>query len=69
MNREIEHLLKLARIPGFKLLQKEQELLDEWKKHQKNVKVIAPKKTTRKKKTTNEVKESAKEIGTLEVES
>lgn len=69
MNREIERLLKLSRIPGFKLLEKEQGLLDEWKRQQVEVKPIAPKrKYTRRKKTTNNVKAEEKEIGTVEPE-
>ena len=70
MNREIERLLKLSRVPGFKLLPKEQELLDEWKRQQAEIEIIPPKrKYTRKKKTTNEVKSSEKETGALIIES
>lgn len=67
MDREIKRLLKLARIPHFKLSEKEETLLNEWKRRQKPVE-IKPKRTyTRKKKTTNEVKEEEKETGELEV--
>ena len=61
MNREIKRLLKLSRIPNFVLSKEEQAYLDEWKAAQEPVKVKAPKKTsTRKKKTTNEVKNKEK---------
>lgn len=63
MNREIERLLKLSRIPNFRLLEKEQILLDEWKRNQEPVK---PKRT--RKKTTNEVKPESKEQGEIELE-
>lgn len=70
MNREIERLLKLSRIPGFTLLEKEQDLLDEWKRQQAEIEPIAPKrKYTRKKKTTNEVKTEDKEQGQYSTES
>lgn len=70
MDREIERLLKLSRIPGFKLLEKEQVLLDEWKRQQSEIEPIAPKrKDTRKKKTTNEVKTESKEQGQYSQES
>lgn len=69
MDREIQHLLKLSRIPGFKLLPREEQILAEWKRQQKEIEPIAPKKTRgRKKKTTNEVKESQKEIGEMEID-
>lgn len=70
MDREIERLLKLSSIPGFKLLPKEQKMLDEWKKQQVKIEPVKPKRQyNRRKKTTNEVKEKAKETGILEVES
>lgn len=65
MDKEIKRLLKLARIPNFRLSEKEQTLLDEWKSQQKPA-IIKPKKNySRKKKTTNEVKLSEKETGTI----
>lgn len=68
MDRKIKTLLKLDRIPNFKLSEKERILLDEWKAQQKPVE-IKPKKTyTRRKKTTNEVKEEDKEVGDYQVE-
>lgn len=67
MDREIKRLLKLSSIPNFKLTGHEQAILDEWKRRQEPVEV--KKRTyTRKKKTTNEVKEEEKETGELEVE-
>ena len=54
MNKEIETLLKLERIPNFRLSNKQKAILDEWKSSQKPIEII-PKKT-RRKKTTNEVK-------------
>ena len=67
MDREIKRLLKLSSIPHFKLTEHEQAVLDEWKRRQEPVEV--KKRTyTRKKKTTNEVKEEEKETGELEVE-
>jgi hypothetical protein len=67
MDREIKRLLKLSSIPNFKLTEHEQAILDEWKRRQEPVEV--KKRTyTRKKKTTNEVKEEEKETGELEVE-
>lgn len=65
MNREIERLLKLSRIPSFRLTEKEQILLEEWKRNQTPIK---PKRTYRKK-TTNEVKPKDKELGKIEIES
>lgn len=66
MDREIKRLLKLDKIPNFKLSEKEQILLDEWKRSQKPVE-IKPKRTyTRRKKTTNEVKKDEKEDGEIE---
>lgn len=64
MDREIKRLLKLSNIPNFRLTEHEQAVLDEWKRRQEPVEV---KKSTRKKKTTNEVKEEEKETGELEV--
>lgn len=70
MNREIKTLLKLARIPGFVLTEKEQAILNAWKESQEPVEIKAPKKqNTRKKKTTNEVKVESKEIGELEIDN
>ena len=66
MDREIKRLLKLARIPHFKLSEKEETLLNEWKRRQKPVE-IKPKRTYKRKKTTNEVKEKEKETGELEI--
>lgn len=67
MNKEIEKLLKLARIPNFQLTNSQQRMLDEWKQAQKEV---VPKKRTytRRKKTTNEVKVEEKETGKIEIE-
>ena len=67
MDKEIKRLLWLKTIPGFKLSKKEEELLESWKKIQEPVKIVKPKRTyTRKKKTTNEVKEEEKETGEIE---
>lgn len=101
MNDEIKRLLKLSNIPNFRLLDKEQKMLDEWKSKQVEIKpkkrtipkgfvemdgigadgkntlisaqeapeTLQKKKTTRKysrKKTTNIVKPSDKEIGEIE---
>lgn len=67
MDREIKRLLKLENIPGFKLTEHEKEVLAEWKRRQEPVE-IKPKRTyTRKKKTTNEIKEEEKETGEIEV--
>lgn len=66
MDYEIKRLLKLSSIPGFKLLAKEQEKLDNWKAQQVPVK---PKRTYKKKtykKNTNQVKPDEKETGELE---
>ena len=57
MDREIKRLLKLKRIPGFKLSDKEEFMLECWKEQQEHIE--APKveekpkkrKYTRKKKT------------------
>lgn len=68
MDKEIKRLLKLKTIPGFKISPEEERLLDEWKKAQKPVE-IKLKKTYKKKKTTNEVKEESKETGKIEVEN
>lgn len=38
MDTEIKRLLKLSNIPGFKLSNKEQQILEDWKKAQKDVK-------------------------------
>lgn len=68
MDREIKRLLKLENIPGFKLTEHEKEVLAEWKRRQEPVEIKAPKRSyTRKKKTTNEVKEEEKESGEIEV--
>lgn len=68
MDREIKRLLKLSNIPNFRLTEKEEAILEEWKRRQEPVEV--KKRTyTRKKKTTNEVKEEDKETGVLEVET
>lgn len=67
MDREIKRLLKLSSIPGFQLTEKELATLEEWKRRQEPVE-IKPKRTyTRKKKTTNEVKEEDKETGEMEI--
>lgn len=67
MDKEIKRLLKLSNIPNFKLSDQEYVRLEAWKQAQKPVE-IKPKRTyTRKKKTTNEVKEEEKETGKLEV--
>lgn len=68
MDKEIKRLLKLDRIPNFNLSKDEKEKLEAWKKAQEPVE-IKPKRTyTRKKKTTNEVKEEEKETGALEIQ-
>ena len=70
MNREIKRLLKLSNIPNFHLSAEEEAILNEWKRQQEPVEVIKPKRTyTRRKKTTNEVKEEEKETGVLEINS
>ena len=67
MDKEIKRLLWLKTIPGFKLSKKEEELLESWKKIQEPVEIVKPKRTyTRRKKTTNEVKEKEKETGEIE---
>ena len=67
MDREIKRLLKLSSIPNFKLTEHEQAVLNEWKRRQEPVEIKAKRTYTRKKKTTNEVKEEDKETGELEV--
>ena len=69
MDREIKRLLKLDRIPNFKLSEKERILLDEWKAQQKPVEIKSKKTYTRRKKTTNEVKEEDKEVGDYQIET
>lgn len=64
MDREIKRLLKLENIPNFKLSEHEKEVLAEWKRRQE---LVEPKKSTRRKKTTNEVKEEEKETGEMEI--
>lgn len=66
MDREIKRLLKLSSIPNFRLTEHEQAILEEWKRRQEPVE-IKKRTYTRKKKTTNEVKEEEKETGELEV--
>lgn len=66
MNSEIKRLLKLSSIPGFKLLPREEKVLDEWKRQQEPVVAKKPRKRTYKKKTTNQVKPEIKETGELE---
>ena len=66
MDKEIKRLLKLNRIPNFKLSEKELFTLNEWKRQQKPVEIVKPKRAY-KKKTTNEVKVEAKETGELEI--
>lgn len=67
MDSEIKRILKLARIPGFILSDKDQTLLNEWKRQQEPVVPIKPKRTyKRKTKTTNQVKPEEKETGELE---
>lgn len=56
MTPEIKKLLMLSSIPGFKLSQKEQRLLDEWKNAQEPLKVKKPRRTRRKNIVTNEEK-------------
>lgn len=65
MDREIKRLLKLDKNPYFKMTAEENKTLEEWKKAQKPVE-IKPRKTSRRKKTTNEVKELEKETGEIE---
>lgn len=67
MDKEIKRLLKLSKIPNFKMSEKETLTLEEWKRRQEPVK-IKPKRVY-KKKTTNEVKQEEKETGELEVET
>lgn len=66
MDREIKRLLKLSRIPNFKLSEEESRLLAQWKNEQEPVKVKSSKRSY-KKKTTNEVKDAEKETGEIEV--
>lgn len=49
MDKEIKRLLKLSKISGFKLLKKEEQKLEEWKKGQKPVKVKKPRRVRAKK--------------------
>ena len=65
MDREIKRLLKLSNIPNFRLSEQEQETLEEWKRQQKPVEI--KKRSYRRKKTTNEVKEEEKETGEMEL--
>lgn len=44
MDNEIKRLLKLEQIKGFNLLDSEKKKLADWKKQQKRIKPIAPKK-------------------------
>lgn len=68
MNSEIKRLLKLSNIPSFKLTEAEEAKLNEWKNAQEPVEIKPKRKYTRKKKTTNEVKEEEKETGTIEIQ-
>ena len=68
MDREIKRLLKLSNIPNFKLTEEEEQKLNEWKNAQKPVEIKPKRKYTRKKKTTNEVKEEEKETGAIEIQ-
>lgn len=54
MDREIKRLLKLKRIPNFKLSDKEEFMLEEWMESQKPVEAPKKRKYTRKKKKTDE---------------
>lgn len=66
MDNEIKRLLKLKQIPNFRLNEKEEATLAEWKANQRPA-IIKPKKTSvRRKKTTNEVKKQEKELGVIE---
>lgn len=73
MDREIKRLLKLSKIPNFRMSEHEMKELEEWKRRQELIEIeqeeSTPKKRTytRRKKTTNEVKEEDKETGKLEV--
>lgn len=67
MDKEIKRLLKLSNIPNFKLSDQEYVKLEAWKQAQKPVEIKPKRIYTRKKKTTNEVKEEEKETGELEV--
>ena len=49
MNSEIKRILKLASIPGFKISEKEQKMLDEWKSQQVPVEPPKKKRTYKKK--------------------
>lgn len=49
MDRDIKRILKLASIPGFKISEKEQKKLDEWKKAQEPVRAPKKKRTYKKK--------------------
>lgn len=69
MDREIKRLLKLDRIPGFKLAEDEKAKLEAWKKAQKPVEVKKPKRQYKRKKTTNEVKKAEKETGIMEIQA
>ena len=68
MDREIKRLLKLDKIPSFKLNEEEKQKLENWKKAQKPVEIKPKRKYTRRKKTTNEVKKEEKETSEIEVE-
>ena len=66
MDKEIKRLLKLKRIPNFKLSTEEEQRIEAWKNAQRPVEIIKPKKKyTRRKKTTNEVKDEEKEMGII----
>lgn len=65
MDSKIKTLLKLEKIPNFRMSEADKQLLEAWKKAQEPV--TPKKRTTRKKKTTNEVKESEKETGEMEI--
>lgn len=66
MDKEIKRLLKLSRIPNFRLSDEETRVLNEWKKSQEPVEIKTPKRSY-KKKTTNEVKSKEKETGEIEI--
>ena len=59
MNDEIKRILRLSTISGFKLLDWEEKMLEEWKAEQEEIKVEKPKKKAK----TEEANEADQESG------
>lgn len=59
MNDEIKRILRLSTIPGFKLLDWEEKMLEDWKAKQEEIKVEKPTKKAK----TEEANEADQESG------